>query len=198
MIGIVDYGAGNLRSVSNALKRLGVEHQPICKPDELSAVEKIILPGVGQFSSAAKSLQASGLAEGLQKTVADGVPLLGICLGMQLLFESSEESLGVCGLGFLQAQIKKLDCPRVPHMGWSKVGAVRPTPMLPEEQEEYFYFAHSFTAMDCDQPFVCGVTEVEGVRFVSAIQFGHVWGAQFHPEKSGEAGAELIRRFVEL
>ena len=200
MIAVVDYGAGNLRSVELALERLG---EPPCitrNPDELLAADGVILPGVGAFSEAMQALAASGVIPALQEVARQGTPLLGICLGMQALFEGSEEGPGVQGLGLIPGRVRRLpDCGlKIPHMGWNHLVPAKGSPLLKGLPEQpYVYFVHSFACEAADAADVLTVTSY-GVAFHSAVQRGNVMGMQFHPEKSGKAGAALLRNFLSM
>jgi glutamine amidotransferase len=192
MIGILDYGAGNIRSVSNALRRLGVEHCISRSIDVLEKAHKLILPGVGEARMAMESLDRIGLIEWLRGV---RVPFLGICLGMQLLFERSSERETVC-LGLIPGTITQFDAGRVkvPHMGWNTVAADPAHPLFAGLREnEYYYFVHSYCAPLV--PEAIGRTEY-GIEFASAVQFKNFHGVQFHPEKSGSAGLHLLNNFI--
>jgi len=183
VIAVVDYGAGNLHSVCNALDLFGTEYRVARLPLDLSGADGILLPGVGHFGQMLRSLTESKMAERLQAEVSDGTPLLGICLGMQALFDSSEEAPDVRGLGFIEGEIRRfVGVPRVPHMGWNDVA-------LKGGGSQVFYFANSF------HPPVGGYTTgicEYGVEFSAIVKQKNVSGVQFHPEKSGEAGLELL------
>ncbi|HEY4612417.1 MAG TPA: imidazole glycerol phosphate synthase subunit HisH [Bacteroidota bacterium] len=194
MIGIIDYGAGNIRSVSNALKRLNVEHCVSSNIDKLGRAAKLILPGVGEARMAMDSLDRAGLIRWLRGV---HVPFLGICLGMQLLFEESAERQTEC-LGILRGKVVPFDSRtlKVPHMGWNRVRSLNNNPLFAGMAEhEYFYFVHSFYAPAV--PETVGTTEY-GTAFSSAVQKGNYYGVQFHPEKSGSAGLQLLNNFVSL
>ena len=197
MIGIVDYGAGNLRSVENALAKLGADFQVVREPSDLGRSEKILFPGVGHFGQMMTALEKSGLAAGLGKRIRDGAPYFGICLGLQALFERSAEAPSIPGLGILPGSIERFgEGARVPHMGWHDVDVVRPSPLLPGlTNVSHFYFAHSFYVPVCAET---TATCDYSTRFVAALQRENIFGVQFHPEKSGEVGLEVLRRFVEL
>jgi glutamine amidotransferase len=196
MIGIIDYDAGNIRSVVNALNRLGVPHFVSNDRKELSKASKIILPGVGEARSAMDSLRAVKLDQWLKEQT---VPFLGICLGMQVLFDHSTERdtpcLGVIG-GTIQLFQRTSAAPKVPHMGWNTVTPTGATPLFNGiRSDEYFYFVHSYYAPLVRA--VIGTTEY-GTIFTSAAHQDNFYGVQFHPEKSGEAGLHLLKNFVEL
>lgn len=200
MIAIVDYGAGNLRSVELAFARLGVHTQVTADPDMLALADGLILPGVGAFSDAMAALHRSGAVPAVLEAVRLGRPLLGICLGMQMLLDGSEEGPGVSGLGLIPGMVRRLpDCGlKIPHMGWNNLIPAKSSPLLAGlPAEPYVYFVHSFTCQAADPADVLAVTEY-GVPFHAAVQRGRVLGFQFHPEKSGDVGQRLLANFVEL
>ena len=200
MIAIVDYGAGNLRSVELALARLGVHTRVTADPDMLALADGLILPGVGAFSDAMAALGRSGTIPAVLEAVGAGRPLLGICLGMQLLLDGSEEGPGVPGLGLIPGEVRRLPgCGlKIPHMGWNSLTPAKPSPLfkgLPEEP--YVYFVHSYACKAADPADVLAVTDY-GVPFHAAVQRGRILGFQFHPEKSGDVGPKLLANFVEM
>ena len=200
MIAIVDYGAGNLRSVELAFARLGVHTQVTADPDMLALADGLILPGVGAFSDAMAALHRSGAVPAVLEAVRSGRPLLGICLGMQMLLDGSEEGPGVSGLGLIPGMVRRLpDCGlKIPHMGWNNLIPAKSSPRLAGlPGEPYVYFVHSFACQAADPADVLAVTEY-GVPFHAAVQRGRVLGFQFHPEKSGDVGQRLLANFVEL
>ena len=200
MIAIVDYGAGNLRSVELALARLGVHTRVTADPDMLALADGLILPGVGAFSDDMAALGRSGTIPAVLEAVGAGRPLLGICLGMQLLLDGSEEGPGVPGLGLIPGEVRRLPgCGlKIPHMGWNSLTPAKPSPLfkgLPEEP--YVYFVHSYACKAADPADVLAVTDY-GVPFHAAVQRGRILGFQFHPEKSGDVGQKLLANFVEM
>ena len=200
MIAIVDYGAGNLRSVELALARLGVHTRVTADPDMLALADGLILPGVGAFSDAMAALGRSGTIPAVLEAVGAGRPLLGIYLGMQLLLDGSEEGPGVPGLGLIPGEVRRLPgCGlKIPHMGWNSLTPAKPSPLfkgLPEEP--YVYFVHSYACKAADPADVLAVTDY-GVPFHAAVQRGRILGFQFHPEKSGNVGQKLLANFVEM
>ena len=200
MIAIVDYGAGNLRSVELALARLGVHTRVTADPDMLALADGLILPGVGAVSDAMAALGRSGTIPAVLEAVGAGRPLLGICLGMQLLLDGSEEGPGVPGLGLIPGEVRRLPgCGlKIPHMGWNSLTPAKPSPLfkgLPEEP--YVYFVHSYACKAADPADVLAVTDY-GVPFHAAVQRGRILGFQFHPEKSGDVGQKLLANFVEM
>ncbi len=205
MIAVVDYGAGNLHSVCNALDLFGTTYRVMRSPEGLSVANKILLPGVGHFGQMMRSLEGSGIASELRRQAATGKPLFGICLGMQALYESSEEAPGVQGLGLLAGEIRRfVDVPRIPHMGWNDVRISSQEPPLPTRSSGAqpiaaggggtYYFANSYYAPISEA--TVGVCHY-GVDFAAIVESGNVGGVQFHPEKSGEAGLDLLRRWCE-
>jgi len=195
MIAIIDYKAGNLASVSNALHRIGAEHRITNKIDELDAADKILFPGVGHAWAAMEALREHGLDAWLRST---SKPVLGICLGMQLLYDSSEEGGDTPGLGLIAGRLKRFDpsVGKVPHMGWNDVERVtmdegRISSHVPRLT---YYFVHSYYAPIT--PETTGVTEYNGQRFAASVKRGNFEGVQFHPEKSGVAGEALLRQFL--
>jgi imidazole glycerol phosphate synthase glutamine amidotransferase subunit len=197
MIGIIDYGAGNLRSVGNALDHLQAAWELIAAPEDLAHCDRLILPGVGHFGPAMDRLGAAGMVAPLQAAVQQGKPLLGLCLGAQMLLEGSAEAPGKSGLGLIPGQCARLTTPTVPHMGWNRVHPARGAGLFdPEGREEYFYFAHSFVCAPAEAGDVAGTCACAGVDFCVAVERGRVFGVQFHPEKSATAGLALLRRFA--
>jgi glutamine amidotransferase len=193
MIAVFDYGAGNLRSVQNTLAEIGAEFEVVRDAAGLERASKIILPGVGHFGQMMRSLTVQNT---LRERIAAGVPFLGICLGMQALFERSEEAPDVEGLGLYRGVVKRFPADaRVPHMGWNEL-EVRPgSRLVPEGTRPYVYFAHSYYVPDVEQASaVC----TYAVRYTAALEAGNVFGVQFHPEKSGPVGLAIVKRFVEL
>jgi imidazole glycerol phosphate synthase glutamine amidotransferase subunit len=190
---VVDYGMGNLRSVSKALESVGANARLTKDPAAVKAAERVVLPGVGAFGKAVSNLEEAGLRDALFDFLARERPFLGICLGLQLLFESSEEDVGAEGLGFFKGTCKRFDEGlRIPHMGWNTLqwlrdGALRQG--LPDEP--YVYFVHSYYVVPADEGFVATETTY-GVRFASAVRKGPVLGVQFHPEKSQDVGLTLL------
>jgi imidazole glycerol phosphate synthase glutamine amidotransferase subunit len=192
MIAVYDYGAGNLRSVQNTLGEIGCEHEIVRDAEGLRRASKIILPGVGHFGQMMRSL-STAVRGMLKERIAAGVPFLGICLGMQALFEASEEAPEAGGLGLFEGVVRRFPAEsRVPHMGWDEL-EVRPGSRL--LRPGYVYFAHSYYVPEVDDASAY-CTYVS--RFTAAIEAGNVFGVQFHPEKSGPVGLWIVRRFVEL
>ena len=195
MIAIADYGMGNRRSVEKALAHVGATSVITADHDEIRAADAVILPGVGAFPEAMRNLERTGLGEVLRGLTQ---PLLGICLGMQLLFESSTEHEGALGLGILPGSVTRLDGPRLPHIGWNLVTFERSS-VLTEGLSDAaaFYHVHSFACRPSDADDVVGVSEY-GERFVSVVERGNVMATQFHPEKSSRDGLRMLRNFAAL
>jgi glutamine amidotransferase len=198
MIAIADYGMGNRRSVEKALAHVGAESFISADHDEIRGAAAIILPGVGAFPEAMRNLDRTGLGEVLVERAQAGVPLLGICLGMQLLFESSTEHEGARGLGILPGTVTKLESPRLPHIGWNLVGFERDSALTEGLGDAAaFYHVHSFACRPSDASDVVGTSEY-GERFVSIIERGNVMASQFHPEKSSRDGLRMLRNFAQV
>ena len=201
MIAIIDYDAGNIRSVEKALKFLGQDVKITRDPEEILSAEKVILPGVGAFGDAMRKLKEYGLDQVIRKTAGKGTPFLGICLGLQLLFERSDEAPGVEGLGILKGEILRLpekEGYKIPHMGWNSLELIHNGRLfrdLPEDS--YVYFVHSYYLKAADETIVKARTEYTTVIDASVEQ-GNVFACQFHPEKSSETGLKILKNFVEL
>ncbi len=196
---IIDCGIGNVGSIRSMYRRLGLSAEPIEEPRLLAPGDRLILPGVGAFDSGINAIERSGFAGFIRSAVADGYPLLGICLGMQLLARGSEEGRRE-GLGLIAAEVRRIApadrALRVPHMGWNIVRSVRENVLLPwGEEEQRFYFVHSYH-MVCDHPDDVIATTCYGGDIVSAVGRGNIWGVQFHPEKSHRFGKTLLERFA--
>ena len=203
MIAIVDYGVGNLFSLSSSLKALGLETEITRDADKLRAADRIILPGVGAFGDARAKLDATGLVPVIQAE-ASRKPLLGICLGMQLLFDRGFEYGEHPGLGLVPGQVVDLHGAledktlKVPHMGWNSLRLVKDNPLFRYVRDgEYVYYVHSFYAADC-LPSTLATSRYGNVDVTGVVRNGNVWGTQFHPEKSGDTGLRLLRAFAEL
>lgn len=196
MTAIIDYGAGNLFSVKNALDYLGIENIITNKAEDLRAADRLILPGVGAFPDAMRMLNESGLVDVIKQEVQKK-PLLGICLGMQMLFEKGFEFAETEGLGLIKGSVKLMTPNNlaVPHMGWNELELNNPCKLL-EKGGEYVYFVHSYAA-DCPNENVSAYCDY-GMKVPALVFSGNVFGAQFHPEKSGEAGLAILKRFAEI
>jgi imidazole glycerol phosphate synthase glutamine amidotransferase subunit len=195
-IALVEYGAGNLPSVERALARLGLESRRACTPEALASCDALILPGVGHFGALMRSLGERSLVKPLRDAVASGVPLLGICLGLQAMFASSDEAVGDAGLAFFPQKVSALPpTDRLPHMGWNRLRRVRSSVLLEGvPQDAYFYFAHSYAALDAGE---AGVALCDhSASFVAVLEQGNIFATQFHPEKSGSVGAQVLSNFV--
>jgi len=199
MIGLLDYGAGNVRSVWCAIRRLGFSVREIQRPEDLFSCEKLIFPGVGNFGSVMESLARRGLAGPLRRYLMEGRPFLGICVGMQTLCETSEESPGVSGLGVIKGKVRRFPSGAlsVPHMGWNGVRLCRASALFSNCADEKFYFDHSyFVEVDREEKKAVLSETDYGIPFASAIEKGAIAAVQFHPEKSGPAGLRLLRNFL--
>jgi imidazole glycerol phosphate synthase glutamine amidotransferase subunit len=195
VITVVDYGMGNLRNVRRALETVGCAVQISGDPGDVAAAEKILLPGVGAFGEAVKHIDALGLREPLLRHARTGRPLLGICLGMQLMFESSEESPGAAGLGLFPGEVRKFaEGQKIPHIGWNDVVPEGPSQLLSRDVV-CCYFVHSYYVEVTEV--TVAVTEY-GTRFSSGVAAGNVFGFQFHPEKSQDAGLKMLKAFAEV
>jgi imidazole glycerol-phosphate synthase subunit HisH len=192
-VALFDYGVGNLHSLSKALQAGGAQVHIESEINSALRKDALILPGVGAFGPAAAALVP--LAPSLRAALAAGHPCLGICLGMQLLFDTSEEGAGT-GLGVMRGHVRRLQTRRVPHMGWNQVGPVVPDPLFDQIGPMTAYFANSYVVEPANPADVIAWTEYEGDHFPSAIRRDRTWGVQFHPEKSGAPGVQLIRNFL--
>ena len=192
---IVDYGVGNLKSVTNAMDYLDLKTCITSDPNELERADAIILPGVGAFPDAADRLRASGLDQLLCRE-AKRKPILGICLGMQLLFERGEEVRDCDGLGLVGGSVRKIETDlKLPHIGWNSLTFPNPSPLFAGlEEGSYVYFVHSFCGVASDPSQIIAQTDY-GVPVVAAVNHGNVYGCQFHPEKSGEVGLQILKNF---
>lgn len=199
MISIIDYGAGNLNSVEKAFRSVGIETSIVSKPKEVMKATSIVLPGVGAFGEAMKKLKQLGLKQAIQEKITEGTPFLGICLGLQLLFEYSEEGKAE-GIGILQGTIQKFSKEeglKIPHMGWNIVEKQRHTKLWEGiKNNPYFYFVHSYFHRG-DETIVTGKTKyIES--FDAIIEKNNVYATQFHPEKSGAEGLRLLKNFADI
>ncbi len=199
MVAVIDYDAGNIRSVEKAVVALGGEVRITRREDEILSADHIILPGVGSFGGAMEKLHEYGLVDVIKEAVQKEIPFLGICLGLQLLFESSEESEGVKGLGILPGRIVRLPEEaglKIPHVGWNSLQFPNPGRLFAGISEEaYVYFVHSFYLQAEDPGIVTAVTEY-GTRIHASVEKGNVFACQFHPEKSSEVGLHILRNFL--
>ena len=201
MVAIIDYDAGNIRSVEKAIRYLGKEAVVTSDPEKILAADRVILPGVGAFGDAMKRLHAMGLVEVIRQVADRGTPFLGICLGLQLLFEKSEESPGVAGLGLLRGEILRLpELPglKVPHIGWNSLKYPNPGRLfrgIPEDS--YVYFVHSYYLKAQDEGIVTATTEY-GTLVHASVESGNLFACQFHPEKSSETGLTILENFLSI
>lgn len=197
MITIVDYKMNNLRSLENTLRRLGHETLVTSEPADVMAAEKLVLPGVGAFGDAMKHLDELGLSEAVIEKAESGTRTLGVCLGMQLLFDDSEEFGRHRGLGLLPGSVVKLPTSvHVPHMGWNQLHLRRADPIVDGVRKESFvYFVHSYYAAPEDKALVIAETDY-GIQFPSVVGSGNVWATQFHPEKSQHIGERILENFA--
>ena len=202
MIAIIDYGVGNLFSLKSSLKEIGAEAVVTSDEKVIAEADRIILPGVGAFEDAARKLRESGMAEVVKREAASGKPMMGICLGMQLLFDVGYEYGVHEGLGLIRGSVRPIAdvIPagyKIPHIGWNLLKFRQESPLFKYIKEgDYVYFVHSYYAAECDES-VIAVTEY-GAELTAAVANGNVYGCQFHPEKSGEVGMKILKAFVEI
>jgi imidazole glycerol-phosphate synthase subunit HisH len=200
MIALIDYGISNLRSVQKAFEHLGVEVTLVDTPEAAAQAERLILPGVGAFPAGMEGLRARGLIEPIKRAALSGKPLLGICLGMQLLFESSNEMGDTQGLGILPGQVKRMTGERlkIPHMGWNQLEPQRDHPIMRSVPSgAYAYFVHSYAVYPDQRDIILATTEY-GAPFASVVGRDRICGLQFHPEKSQTVGLTLLKNFLEM
>ena len=195
---IVDYGAGNVPSVERALQRLGAESERTSSPERISKAEALLLPGVGHYAALVRALDEKKLRAPLIEAIHRGVPFLGICLGLQVLFKSSEEATQLQGLNLLPGIVSALPPGvKLPHMGWNQLNTKRDSRLLAGvDAGAYFYFAHSYAVLDSNGG--AAATCSHGTEFAAVIEQQNIYAVQFHPEKSGEAGARLLRNFLRI
>ena len=199
-IAIIDYGMGNLHSAAKALEKVGAQVAVTRDPERVRQADKVVLPGVGAFGDCMKNLNERELAPVIHEVIAAGKPFLGICVGLQMLFEGSEEDPGVAGLGIFKGLVRKIIAPgmKVPHMGWNSLTFQATNPLfqgLPPAA--YVYFVHSFHAVPTDESCITAVTDYGG-QVTAAVGRGLIQAVQFHPEKSGDAGLRLLKAFSQL
>jgi len=201
MIAVIDYGAGNLMSVKKALDFIGAKNEITMDRNKIKSASHIILPGVGSFGDAMASMEKRELVDTVKNEAVSGKPFLGICLGLQLLFEKSEESPEIKGLGLLNGKISSIPRDRglkVPHIGWNSVSVQKKDGIFKDiPDESYFYFVHSYYLNGADENDVAG-TAVYGVDIECAVQHENLCAVQFHPEKSGEIGLKLLKNFLSM
>jgi len=201
MIALIDYGMGNLSSVYKAFVSIGAEGiEIVATPEEVQKADAIILPGVGNFGDGIKNLKKSGMDKVIVDSILSGKPYLGICLGMQLLFESSDEADNIPGLGVLKGQVTRFSgsmALKIPHIGWNSVNFAKEHPyVLDIKSGEFFYFVHSFYVVPEDKDIILGKTDY-GIDFCSCIANDNIFAVQFHPEKSQNAGLRILKNFVD-
>ena len=204
MIGIIDYGSGNIQAIATIYKNLNIKYQVITKPEDLEKADKLVLPGVGAFDATMQQLIDSGLKDKLNELVLDKkVPILGICVGLQVMGYGSDEG-NLSGLGWIPGQVKKFDetkielKPKLPHMGWNVINDTRNHNLFKGIDNDFgFYFVHSFY-FECEKEENILATSNYGGEFTSSIYANHIFGTQFHPEKSHGNGVQLLKNFAEL
>ena len=202
MIAIVDYGVGNLFSLKSSLREIGAEAVVTSDEKVIAEADRIILPGVGAFEDAARKLRDSGMAEVVKREAAAGKPMMGICLGMQLMFDVGYEYGVHEGLGLIRGSVRAIadvipEGYKIPHIGWNLLKFKKESPLFKYiKEDDYVYFVHSYYAAECDEA-VIAVTEY-GAELTAAVANGNVYGCQFHPEKSGEVGMKILKAFMEL
>jgi len=196
-ISIIDYGAGNLPSVERALRSLGAETECVTRPEQIAAARALILPGVGHFSAFVTGLRQRNLTSALRQAIAGGIPVLGICLGLQAMFSSSAEAPGEQGFDLIHENVRALPMNvKSPHIGWNQVRRLRQSILLRELPDDtYFYFAHSYAAA-ANEPHTAAACD-HGFPFAAVLEQNNLMAVQFHPEKSGEAGWRVLRNFLE-
>lgn len=201
MITIIDYGMGNLRSVAKALEYLGLESETTAEPERIAAAERLILPGVGAFGDAMGELEKRRLIAPIVDYARSGRPFIGICLGMQLLFDESEESPGIAGLGLIPGRVRRFEPGlKVPHMGWNTVRQARPSALFAGVPDnDYFYFVHSYYVDPAPEAAeaAAGMTTY-GIEFAAVLSHGNIFGTQFHPEKSQQRGLRMLENFGKI
>lgn len=201
MIAIIDYGMGNLKSVYNALKKIGAECKITSDKEEIRNADKLILPGVGAFKDCMDNLRKEGLIEVIREETKGGKPLLGICLGMQVLFEKGYEGEETEGLGLLKGNVTKMEEPsvKIPHIGWNNLEKNREDDMLKGiEKDAFVYYVHSYRASEYNDEDLVGYSSYGSLKIPGLFRKDNIIGAQFHPEKSGEDGLKMLINFKEL
>ena len=202
MVAIIDYGVGNLFSLKSSLNEIGAEAVVTSDEKVIAEADRIILPGVGAFEDAARKLRDSGMAEVVKREAAAGKPMMGICLGMQLMFDVGYEYGVHEGLGLIRGSVRAIadvipEGYKIPHIGWNLLKFKKESPLFKYiKEDDYVYFVHSYYAAECDES-VIAVTEY-GAELTAAVANGNVYGCQFHPEKSGEVGMKILKAFMEL
>ncbi len=196
-LSIIDYGAGNLPSVERALRSLGAETECVTRPEQIAAARALIIPGVGHFSAFVSGLRERNLTSALRQALTSGIPALGICLGLQAMFASSAEAPGEPGLDLIHENVRALPTTvKSPHIGWNQLRLLRDSILLREiPNDAYFYFAHSYAAA-ANEPHTAAAC-IHGFPFAAVVEKDNMMAVQFHPEKSGESGARVLRNFLE-
>lgn len=190
-IAIIDYGAGNVQSIGNMLDTLGEDYEITDSAEKIKNASKIIFPGQGHFEQAMKNLESKGLIDVIKYSVACGVPFLGICLGLQVLFESSEEAEGVNGLGLIKGSVKKFTLGKIPQIGWNRIKTTQANTYL---SEDFYYFVNSYYVIPEDASYVASTSNYH-IDFCASVQKDNLTAVQFHPEKSASAGLEFFKRW---
>lgn len=201
MIIIIDYGMGNLKSVYNALKNLDIPCKISSSIDEISKADSLILPGVGAFKDAVDNLRKLGLVDVIKAKVLEGTPLLGICLGMQMLYEKGYEVEERDGLGFLKGEIRLMEPKeklKIPHIGWNRLEYTKDSSFRQIDKEEFVYYVHSYRATNIDEEQLVAYSQYGEFKIPGLVQNKNVIGAQFHPEKSGDIGLNILKKFGEM
>lgn len=192
MLAVLDYGGGNLKSIVNRLESFGVDYIVTDKAHDILKADRLIFPGQGHFGQVMRSLTLKGLAEPLTTRIGQGVPFLGICVGLQVLFDESEEAPGIKGLGILKGKIIRFTQGKIPQIGWNRIKTTPSNTFLPED---CFYFVNSYYAV-CDDPSVVSATAEYHIPFTAAVETGNIAATQFHPEKSGQAGYDALNSWI--
>lgn len=198
MIGIIDYGAGNLKSVQNALTRLHAPHMLCGEKADFAHCDRLILPGVGAFADCMKQLEQRDLINAIKQAINNKVPFLGICLGMQVLFESSDEMEECEGLGIFKGHIRRMEDPnvKIPHIGWNDLCFTHSDPLFAGLHQPYVYYVHSYRATAYEESDLIAYSTYGDLKVPGAFHKDHIWACQFHPEKSGEDGLAMLKNFI--
>ena len=199
MIAIIDYGVGNLFSVEKAFAAIGEDVKVTGEAEDLRSADKLVLPGVGAFGDCMKNLEATGLIPVIIEQIANKKPLLGICVGLQILFEGSEESPNAKGLGIFKGSVRRINAPqlKIPHMGWNGISFKDMSIFDGLRELSYFYFVHSYHAVPEDKNLIVATTDY-GEELTAAVARDNIYATQFHPEKSGDVGLQLLKNFVNM
>lgn len=192
MITIIDYEAGNLKSICNMLDFLGQKYRISANADEIATSEVLIFPGQGHFAQAMQNLHTKGLVEPIKKAIGNNAKFLGICLGLQVLFEKSEEAPGTAGLGVIKGEVKKFTEGKIPQIGWNKILTTQNNSFL---EDDYFYFVNSYYVKPSDESVISSIASY-GIDFAASIQYNNLTAVQFHPEKSSEAGIKFFKKWI--